>query len=63
MDGTVKFYNFKKRFGFITGTDGKDYFVHESGLASKNAIRDGVKVTFDIIEDEKGFKAVNVKAE
>jgi CspA family cold shock protein len=59
MDGTVKFYNFKKRFGFITGSDGKDYFVHQTGLKSTN-IRDGMKVTFEIVQDDKGSKAVDV---
>ena len=61
MNGTVKFYNFKKRFGFITGEDGKDYFVHETGIEDKNSIKDGVNVTYEVIEDEKGAKAVNVK--
>jgi len=61
MNGTVKFYNFKKRFGFITGEDGKDYFVHETGIEDKNAIKDGVNVEYEVIEDEKGAKAVNVK--
>ena len=32
MKGTVKFYNVMKRFGFITGEDGRDYFVHVTGL-------------------------------
>jgi len=61
MNGTVKFYNFKKRFGFVTGEDGKDYFVHETGIEDKGAIKDGVNVTYEIVEDDKGAKAVNVK--
>ncbi len=61
MEGTVKFYNFKKRFGFITGEDGKDYFVHETGIVQKGSVRDGAKVTFDVTNDERGAKAVDVK--
>ena len=34
MKGTVKFFNAMKGFGFITGEDGKDYFVHQTGLRS-----------------------------
>ncbi len=61
VNGTVKFYNFKKRFGFVTGEDGKDYFVHETGFDSIVGIKDGVNVTFEVVNDEKGPKAVNVK--
>jgi len=61
VEGTVKFYNFKKRFGFITGDDGKDYFFHQSGIATTNYIKDEMRVSFDIVEDERGPKAVNVK--
>jgi cold shock protein len=61
MNGTVKFYNFNKNFGFITGEDGNDYFVHGSGIADGESIKDGMPVTFDVTEDEKGKKAINVK--
>jgi len=61
MNGTVKFYNFKKNFGFITGEDGKDYFVHSSGIAQGEMIKDGMPVSFDVTEDEKGQKAINVQ--
>ncbi|MDD3178497.1 MAG: cold shock domain-containing protein [Candidatus ainarchaeum sp.] len=60
MNGTIKFYNFKKRFGFISGEDGKDYFVHETGVIDKRGIKDGVAVTFEVEDGEKGPKAVNV---
>lgn len=61
MEGTVKFFNARKRFGFISGEDGKDYFVHLSGVEKGTFIHDGDKVTFDVEEGEKGPKAVNVK--
>jgi CspA family cold shock protein len=59
--GTVKFYNVNKSFGFITGDDEKDYFVHSSGLKEGVIIREGDKVSFDIVEGDKGQKAENVE--
>ena len=58
--GTVKFFNQTKGFGFITSeTEEKDYFVHSTGLADQ--INDGDSVEFDLEEDPKGMRAVNVK--
>ena len=59
MNGTVKFFNNSKGFGFINGEDGKDYFVHTSGLESE--IADADSVEFEIMTDEKGPKAINVR--
>lgn len=59
-EGTVKFYNTMKRFGFITGEDGKDYFVHESGLAEGTEIQEGDKVSFEIVQGDRGPKAEKV---
>ena len=59
MKGTVKFFNRQNRFGFITGEDGKEYFVHESGLKS-GPITENDGVTFDVEEGDKGPKAGNV---
>jgi cold shock protein len=60
QEGTVKFFNSTKGFGFITPTSGgKDLFVHVSGL--KDEIRDGDKVQFDVENSPKGLNAVNVK--
>jgi len=64
MEGTVKFYNFKKRFGFIAGSDGKDYFVHQTGIEPRNILKEGTKVSFEVdASDDKGPKAIKVKAE
>jgi len=60
MEGTVKFFNPVKNFGFITGEDGKDYFVHLSGLQPGVMLREGDKVTFEVEEGDRGPKAVNV---
>lgn len=60
MEGTVKFFNTMKRFGFIAGEDGKEYFVHETGLNEGVAIQENDKVTFDVEDGDRGPKAVNV---
>jgi len=59
-NGTVKFFNNAKGFGFITPDDGgKDVFVHQSALTDE--IAEGDKVSYDVEEGEKGLNAVNVK--
>ena len=61
VEGTVKFFNSMKNFGFIAGDDGKEYFVHASGLKEGASIREGDKVSFKIVEGEKGLKAEEVE--
>ncbi|MBK6628162.1 MAG: cold-shock protein [Flavobacteriales bacterium] len=57
--GTVKFFNTEKGFGFITPDEGgKDLFVHKTG--TREPIREGDKVTFDVEQSPKGPNAVNV---
>lgn len=59
-NGTVKFFNNPRGFGFITPDDGgKDVFVHQSGLTDE--IAEGDKVSYDVEESEKGLNAINVK--
>ena len=59
-NGTVKFFNNSKGFGFITPDDGgKDVFVHKNGLTDN--ITEGDKVSYDVEESQKGLNAVNVK--
>ncbi|MBU0929448.1 MAG: cold shock domain-containing protein [Nanoarchaeota archaeon] len=60
MKGTVKFFNDMKGFGFITGEDGKEYFVHKTGLKEGTVLHENDSVTFDVEEGDKGPKAVNV---
>lgn len=58
-NGTVKFFNNAKGFGFITPEDGgKDVFVHANNL--NGDITEGDKVSFDIEESPKGLNATNV---
>lgn len=63
MTGTVKWFNELKGFGFVTGDDGKDYFVHFSGIKSEGfkTLKEGQKVSFDLNEGDKGPQAVNVE--
>ncbi|RFZ94429.1 cold-shock protein [Mucilaginibacter conchicola] len=59
-EGTVKFFNTTKGFGFISQSDSRgDVFVHSTGLIDE--IRENDKVTFDVEEGKKGLTAVNVK--
>ena len=62
MQGTVKWFNGKKGYGFITPTEGADVFVHFSAIKAEGFknLNDGDKVTFDVVEDAKGPKAANV---
>jgi len=61
MKGTVKFFNDMKGFGFIVGEDGKEYFVHQTGLNEGVRLHEGDSVEFDVEEGNRGPKAVNVK--
>jgi len=59
-NGTVKFFNNSKGFGFITPEEGsKDVFVHVNGLIDE--INEGDKVSYDVEESPKGLNAINVK--
>ncbi|MBS3143784.1 cold shock domain-containing protein [Candidatus Woesearchaeota archaeon] len=60
MEGRVKFYNAMKRFGFIEGEDGNEYFVHQSALQRGVFLRENDKVSFESAETEKGKQAKNV---
>jgi CspA family cold shock protein len=59
-NGTVKFFNDLKGFGFIKeANSGQEYFVHVSGLVHE--VKENDEVTFDLQEGKKGLNAVNVK--
>jgi CspA family cold shock protein len=60
MQGTVKFFNESKGYGFITEEgSNSEHFVHISGLIDK--VKEGDAVEFDLKEGKKGLNAVNVK--
>lgn len=60
MQGKVKFFDKKKGFGFITGEDGKDYFVHYTSLPTGLRLYENNSVTFDAVQGERGMKAENI---
>ena len=64
LEGTVKWFNESKGFGFIESEEGKDVFVHFSAIQGEGfkTLREGQKVQFDIVDGQKGPAAANVVA-
>jgi len=62
MEGTVKWFNPSKGYGFIEGEDGTDYFVHfgEIQVEGFKTLKEGQSVTFEVADGEKGPVAKNV---
>ena len=62
QQGKVKWFNDQKGFGFISSSDGQDYFVHHTGIISEGfkTLAEGEEVQFSIEESEKGPRAVEV---
>lgn len=62
MNGTVKWFNTEKGFGFISRDDGEDVFAHYSQINSNGykSLEEGQRVTFDVVKGRKGFQAENI---
>jgi CspA family cold shock protein len=63
-NGKVKWFNEKKGFGFIEGSNGTDVFVHFSAIQDSGfkTLQEGQSVEFDVVKGNKGLQAANVKA-
>ncbi len=62
--GVVKWFDNDRGYGFISGQNGTDVFVHSSKVKEKNYNKDlheGEEVTYDTIKDQKGLQAINVQ--
>ncbi len=62
QQGTVKWFNAQKGYGFISDAEGNDIFVHFSALQMDGfkELKDGESVEFEVVEGEKGPQAANV---
>lgn len=63
MQGTVKWFNAKRGYGFIVGENGKDIFIHFTDIQAEGfkTLNDGDIVEYELVNAEKGLKAVNIK--
>ena len=61
MNGKVKMFDAQRGFGFITGDDGKDVYVHTSAIAGGAALAVGDQVEYEVETGERGLRAKNVK--
>ena len=61
-NGTVKWFNDKKGFGFISQDNGDDVFVHQTSIQGEGfrTLAEGDKVEFEVMKDQKGYKATKV---
>jgi len=61
-EGTVKWFNPRKGYGFIATEDGRDIFVHYASISGEGykTLVEGDQVSFDVVESEKGLRAENV---
>jgi cold shock protein len=63
-NGTVKWFNDAKGFGFISQEGGEDVFVHHTAIQMEGfrTLKEGQRVEFDVVQGPKGLQAANVRA-
>ena len=61
MKGNIKWFNPRKGYGFITGEDGKEIFVHQNDIPMGTNLNEEDKVEYEVEKTEKGNKAINIK--
>lgn len=62
--GTVKWFNARKGYGFITSEDGTEIFVHKNNvdyIGYRDELSEGLKVTYEVEKTPKGNKAIKVR--
>lgn len=62
--GTVKWFDVRKGYGYVTDENGNDFFAHFSGIVEGRhytGLKDGDEITFDVVEGKKGEQAGNIK--
>ena len=60
MDGTIKFYNSKKGYGFITTAENQEVFFHATDIENQEELNEGDKVKYDTTRGDRGLKAIKV---
>lgn len=60
-EGTIKWFDNSRGFGFIAQPGGDDVFVHFSSVVGSSELREGLRVRFDVVQSLKGNKAANVE--
>ncbi|MCW3975544.1 MAG: cold shock domain-containing protein [Candidatus Bathyarchaeota archaeon] len=62
MEGTIKFFNSPRGYGFISQNEGgKDAYVHRDDVLDSAELNEGDRVSFDVVTESRGPKAKNVK--
>jgi len=61
MEGTVKWFNTNKGYGFIAGDDGEEYFVHFTAMPRGMRLNENDRVSFEAAETERGKQAKDVQ--